>query len=43
MINCIRSERYYLKYLPATNWQITLNVKDPAGDRNGTFPLSENR
>ncbi len=31
---------YYLKYLPATNWQITLNVKHQENRNNGTFPLS---
>ena len=31
---------YYLKYLPAANWQITLNVKNQENRNNGTFPLS---
>ncbi len=31
---------YYLKYLPAANWQITLNVKNQANRNDGTFPLS---
>ena len=31
---------YYLKYLPAANWQITLNVKHQQNRNNGTFPLS---
>ena len=31
---------YYLKYLPAVNWQITLNVKHQENRNNGTFPLS---
>lgn len=31
---------YYLKYLPAANWQIALNVKHQENRNNGTFPLS---
>jgi iron complex outermembrane receptor protein len=31
---------YYLKYLPAANWGITLNVKNQENRNNGTFPLS---
>jgi iron complex outermembrane recepter protein len=31
---------YYLKYLPAANWQITLNVKHQENRNGGTFPLS---
>ena len=31
---------YYLKYLPAANWQITLNVKHQENRNDGTFPLS---
>ena len=31
---------YYLKYLPTTNWQITLNAKNQENRNNGTFPLS---
>lgn len=31
---------YYLKYLPATNWSITLNVKNQANRNNGAFPLA---
>ncbi len=31
---------YYLKYLPAANWQITFNVKHQENRNDGTFPLS---
>jgi iron complex outermembrane receptor protein len=31
---------YYLKYLPAANWQILLNVKHQENRNDGTFPLS---
>ena len=31
---------YYLKYLPANNWAITLNVKNQNNRNNGAFPLS---
>lgn len=31
---------YYLKYLPAANWAITLNVKNQQNRNNGAFPLS---
>jgi len=31
---------YYLKYLPAANWQIMLNVKHQENRNDGTFPLS---
>jgi iron complex outermembrane recepter protein len=31
---------YYLKYLPATNWQVTLNLKHQENRNNGTFPLA---
>ncbi len=30
---------YYLKYLPAANWGITLNVKHQNNRNNGAFPL----
>jgi iron complex outermembrane receptor protein len=31
---------YYLKYLPAQNWAITLNVKHQENSNSGPFPLS---
>jgi iron complex outermembrane receptor protein len=31
---------YYLKYLPADNWSVTLNVKNQENRNNGPFPLS---
>jgi iron complex outermembrane receptor protein len=31
---------YYLKYLPAPNWAITLNLKNQENRNNGAFPLS---
>ncbi len=31
---------YYLKYLPAANWAITLNVKNQQNRNNGAFPLA---
>lgn len=31
---------YYLKYLPVTNWAITLNVKHQENRNKGPFPLS---
>ncbi len=33
------SGNYYLKYLPAANWGITLNVKHQNNRNNGAFPL----
>jgi iron complex outermembrane receptor protein len=31
---------FYLKYMPASNWAITLNVKDQQNRNNGPFPLA---
>ena len=31
---------YYLKYLPANNWAITLNVKNQQNRNHGAFPLA---
>lgn len=33
------SGNYYLKYLPGSNWGITLNVKHQNNRNNGAFPL----
>ncbi len=30
---------YYLRYLPATNWALTLNFKHNNDRNNGPFPL----
>lgn len=31
---------YYLKYLPANDWSVTLNVKNQQNRNNGAFPLA---